>query len=139
MCVNKVLLFSEKKILLKPRLWLEKYYSDSAPGKSTIEKWFEKFKRGEMTTEDDAFSGRPKEAVTDENYKKVHKIIWDDRKVKLIEISETLKISKECVGHILNEYLGMQKLCESCKKKSGCRASSQSTKNNNELRILRCV
>ncbi|GFT93981.1 putative DD34D transposase [Trichonephila clavipes] len=43
--------------------------------------------------------------------KKVHKIIFDNRKVKLIEIAETLKISKECVGHIVNEYLDIRKLC----------------------------
>lgn len=35
----------------------------------------------------------------------------NDRKVKLIEIAETLKISKGRVGHIVHEYLGMQKLC----------------------------
>jgi hypothetical protein len=52
-----------------------------------------------------------KEAVTDENIKKVHKIILNDRKVKLIEIAETLKISKKRVAHIVHEYLDMQKLC----------------------------
>ncbi|GFW43068.1 mariner Mos1 transposase [Trichonephila clavipes] len=55
-----------------------------------------------MSTEDDARSGHPKEAVTDENIKKVHKIIFDNRKVKLIEIAETLKISKERVGKTIN-------------------------------------
>jgi hypothetical protein len=72
---------------------------------------FAKFKRGEMSIKDDANSGRPKEAATDENIKKVHKIILNDRKVKLIEIAETLKISKERVGQIVHEYLGMRKLC----------------------------
>ena len=62
-----------------------------------------------MSTIDD---GRPKEVVTDENIKKAHKIILDHRKVKFIEISETLKILKERVGHILNKYLGVRKLCE---------------------------
>ena len=77
-----------------------------------------------MSTEEDARSGRPKKAaVTDENIKKVHKIIFDNRKVKLSEIAETLKVSKERVGHIVDEYLDMDK--------SGCRASSQPTKNNN--------
>jgi hypothetical protein len=38
-----------------------------------------------MSIEEDARSGRPKEAVSDENIKKVHKIILNDRKVKLIE------------------------------------------------------
>ena len=64
-----------------------------------------------MSTEDDARSGRPREVVTDENIKKVHKIILSDRKVKLDDISETLNISKERVGHIVNEHLAMRKLC----------------------------
>jgi hypothetical protein len=59
--------------------------------------------------EDVATSGRPKEAVPDENIKKVHKIILSDRKVKLIEIAETLKISEKRVEHIVHEYLNMQK------------------------------
>ena len=104
------MLFGEKNTV-EAKAWLDKHYSDSAPGKSTVEKWFAKFKRGEMSIEDDARSGRPKEAVTDENIKKVHKIILNDRKVKLIEIAETLKISKERVGHIVHEYLNMRKLC----------------------------
>jgi hypothetical protein len=31
--------------------------------------------------------------------------------VKLIEIAETLKISKERIGPIVHEYLNMRKLC----------------------------
>jgi hypothetical protein len=42
-----------------------------------------------MSIEDNANSGRPKESVTDENIKEVHKIIFNYRKVKLIEIAET--------------------------------------------------
>ena len=103
--------FLAQKNTVGAKVWLDKHYSDSAPGKSTVEKWFAKFKRGEMNTEDDARSGRPREAVTDENIKKVHKIIFSDRKVKLDDIPETLNISKERVGHIVNEHLAMRKLC----------------------------
>ena len=87
------MLFGEKNTV-ETKVWLDKHYSDFAPAKSTVEKWFAKFKRGEMSTEDDLSSGRSKEAVTDENIKKIHKIIFDNRKVKLVEIAETLKISK---------------------------------------------
>ena len=90
--------------------WLEKHYSDSAPGKSTIKKSFTKFKRSNLSTEDDAGRGRPKEVITDEKIKKIYKIILDNRKVKLIEIAETLKISKERVGHMVHECLCMRKL-----------------------------
>ena len=87
-----------------------------------------------MSIEDDAPSERPKEAVTDENIKKVHKIIFDNRKMKLIEIAETLKISKERVGHIVHEYLDMRKLCSKW-------VLSELTidQNNNESMILRSV
>jgi hypothetical protein len=79
--------------------WIRNTRRKGAPAKSSVEQWFAKFKRNEMSIiEDDERSGRPKEAVTDENIKKVHKIILNDRRVKLIEIAETLKIR---VGHIV--------------------------------------
>jgi hypothetical protein len=110
-CVLMKHCFLAIKNTVENKAWLDKYYLDSAPGKSTVEKWFAKFKRGEMSIQDDARSGRPKEAVIDESIKKVHKLILNDRKVKLIERAETLKISKERVRHIQHEYLDMQKLC----------------------------
>lgn len=60
----------KKKILFKQRLELQTL--DSA-----VEKWFDKFKRGKISTEDEAHSEIPKEAIMDKNSKKVHKIIFD--------------------------------------------------------------
>jgi hypothetical protein len=93
--------FLAEKNTVEAKAWLEKHYLDSASAKSTVEKWLAKLKLGKMCIEVDARSGRPKEAVTDEDIKKVHKIYLNDRKVKLIEIAETLKISKKRVGHIV--------------------------------------
>ncbi|KAF7283525.1 hypothetical protein GWI33_000358 [Rhynchophorus ferrugineus] len=56
-------------------------------------------------------TGRPKEVVTDENIKKIHKIILTGRKLKLNKIADTLRISTERVHHIIHEYLVMRKLC----------------------------
>ncbi|KAF7273419.1 hypothetical protein GWI33_013872 [Rhynchophorus ferrugineus] len=64
-----------------------------------------------MSTEDGKRSGRPKEVVTDENIKKTHKMILNDRKLKLNKIADSLKISTERVHHIIHEYLGVRKLC----------------------------
>jgi hypothetical protein len=58
-----------------------------------------------------AVDARKRLFPTSHNIKKVDIIIWNYRKVKLIEIAETLKISKKRVEHILHEYLDMQKLC----------------------------
>jgi hypothetical protein len=41
---------------------------------------------------------------------KFHKIILNDRKVNLVGITETLKISKKCIEHIVHKYLDMLKL-----------------------------
>jgi [histone H3]-lysine36 N-dimethyltransferase SETMAR len=98
------------KNTVETKTWLDECYPDSAPSKATICRWFADFKRGRVSTNDAERSGRPKEVVTPENIKKIHKIILNDRKVKLIEIAETLKISKERVGHIVHEYLDMRKL-----------------------------
>ncbi|KAF7275574.1 hypothetical protein GWI33_011582 [Rhynchophorus ferrugineus] len=64
-----------------------------------------------MNTEDGERSGRPKEVVTDENIKRNHKMILNDRKLKLNEIADTLKVSTEGAHHIIHEYLGMRKPC----------------------------
>nr|XP_012563462.1 unnamed protein product [Hydra vulgaris] len=110
-CVLMKHYFLMKKSAADTKKWLDECYPDSAPGEATIRKWFAKFRTGHMSTEDDERSGRPKEAVTDENVKKIHKIVLNDQKVKFLETADTLKISKEYVGHIIHEYLDMRKLC----------------------------
>lgn len=110
------LLFSEKNTV-EAKAWLDKNHSDFVTGKPTVKKWFAKFKPGEMSTEDDTRSGR-----LNENFKKVHKIILDELKVKLIEETEALKGSKERVGQ--NFWV-----CESSVR-SGYHANSKSTKTN---------
>lgn len=99
------------KNTVQTKAWLDKCYPDSAPSRQMVEKWIADFKRGRATTSDAERSGRPKEAVTSENIRQIHKIILNNRKVKLSEIADTLKISTERVHHIVHEYLGMRKLC----------------------------
>jgi hypothetical protein len=62
--------FLAEKITVEAKAWLDKHYTDSSPVKSTVEKWFAKFNQSEMSIEDNARNGHPKEAVTDENIKK---------------------------------------------------------------------
>lgn len=99
------------KNTVQAKQWLEKCYGDSAPSETTIKRWFADFKRGRRDTDDAERSGRPNEAVTPENIKKIHKIVLNDRKVKLRELADIVKISKERVGFILHEHLTMRKLC----------------------------
>ena len=75
-----------------------------------VEKWFTDCKRDRTNTDDAERSGRRYTAVVPENITKVHKIVLGDRKLKLREIADTLKISEGSVFTILHESLGMRKL-----------------------------
>ena len=90
MSVNQTLFFNGKNTA-EAKQWLDKCCGNSAPGKSTIIDWYAKFKRGHTNIED-------------------HKIVLGDRKLKLREIADTLKISEGSVFTILHESLGMRKL-----------------------------
>lgn len=81
----------------------DKHYSDFALGKSTVEKWFAKFKWGEMSTEDNARSG---DAQRGSYRRKTLKSTQNDfeYKVKLIGIAETLKKLNQWVEHIVHKY-----------------------------------
>lgn len=99
------------KNTVQAKQWLDKCYSDSAPSRQMVEKWFADFKRGRTNTDDAERSGRPNSAVVPENIKKVHRIVLADRKLKLREIADTLKISEGSVFTILHQHLSMRKLC----------------------------
>jgi hypothetical protein len=96
---------------------------DSSPSFSTINKWAAEFKRGPTSLEDDPHEGCSKSA-TPEITEQVHNMVLDDRQMKVREISETIGISKECVGYILHEELDMKKFCS-----RWVRACSQQIKN----------
>ena len=68
-------------------------------------------KYGCTDTNDAECSGRPKSAVVPENTKQLYKLVLADRKLKLHEIAEELKISEGSVFTILHERLSMRKPC----------------------------
>ena len=95
---------------MQAQQWPEKCYGDSAPSKTTICRRYAEFKRGRTDNEDPELSSRPDEVVTPETIKKVHQIVFENRKSKLPEIADTLKISYGSVYAILHEHLSMRKL-----------------------------
>jgi transposase len=84
-----------------------KVYGDSSSSFSTLKKWAAEFKRGRTSLEGDPREGSPKSATTPEIIQQVHDMVLDDRRMKVHEISETIGISKERVGYILD----MKKPC----------------------------
>lgn len=84
---------------------------ESAPSFATIKYWVAEFKRGRTSCEDEHRSGRPSKVATPEMIRKVHKIVLDDRRLKVREIADMVGISKSAVHRILTENLEMKKLC----------------------------
>ena len=87
------------------------FHLDFAPLETTVKRWYADFKHGNTDTNDAKRLGRPNLAVVSENTKKLHKLVLADRKLKMHEIAEELKISEGSVFTILHEHLSMRKLC----------------------------
>jgi transposase len=79
-----------------------KVYGDSSPSFSTIIKWAAEFKCGRTSLEDDPRDGRPRSATTPEIIEQAHDMLFDDRRMKVREIVESIGISKERVGYTLH-------------------------------------
>jgi transposase len=80
-----------------------KVYGHSSPSFPTIKKRAAEFKLGRTSLEYNPREGRPKSATTPEIIEQVHDMILDDRRMKVREIAETIGISKERVGYILQD------------------------------------
>ena len=72
--------------------WVDKCYPDSTPLGQMVAKCIADFNSVCTDTDDVERSGRESSAVVLENIAKVHKMVLADRKLKLLEIADTLKI-----------------------------------------------
>ena len=73
----------KKKNTVQAQKCFEKCSGDSAPSKTTNCRWYAEFKRGRTDTEDAERCCRPNEVDTPETIKKVHQIVFENRKLKL--------------------------------------------------------
>ncbi|GBP26582.1 Putative uncharacterized protein FLJ37770 [Eumeta japonica] len=77
-------------------------FQESAPSYTMVKKW--------DRCEDDPRPGRPVTVVTEEDVRKIEKLVLVDRRIKLWQIAEELQISKERVGEIIHEHMNMRKI-----------------------------
>ena len=85
-------------------------YGSSAPSYAQVKFWVGEFKRGRMSLEDEARSGRPLDATDEEMCKKVWDLVYSDNRTQVEEIAQVLGISHDSVSKILHDRLGMRKL-----------------------------
>jgi histone-lysine N-methyltransferase SETMAR len=88
-----------------------KVYGNDCPSYSTIKNWAAEFHRGRNSLEDEERSGRPCEAVTEENVRAVEELVMEDRRSSVHSLAMALGISVGSVEIILHKHLGMSKVC----------------------------
>ena len=81
-------------------------YGSSAPSYAQVKFWVGEFKRGRMSLEDKARSGRPLDATDEEMCKKVRDLVYSDRQIQVEEIAQALGISHGSISTILHDRLG---------------------------------
>ena len=71
-------------------------YGENAPSYATVKRWAAEFRRRRTSLEDDRRSGRPSDAVCEENCNAVENIVMQNRRVNVHQIADTVGIS---TGH----------------------------------------
>ena len=89
---------------------LKEVHKDDGPAYSTITRWASEWKRGRRTIRDASRSGRPADAATLENITRIQKLIENDRRLTIKQISKKMNISRGTVHTILHEEMGLSKL-----------------------------
>jgi len=105
-----ILFFMQGKAPKEIHAILTETLGQHAPSYTTVKNWVAQFKRGDFSTCDVPRLGRPKTTTTPEIIDQIHELILEDRRISAKSKSEQVDISRERVGSIIHEDLGMRKL-----------------------------
>jgi len=81
---------------------INKAYGSAAMSRAIVYRWYARFRDGREDMKDDARSGRPSTARTDENVESV-RLLTEDCRTTLQMIADHLNIGKETVRQIVTE------------------------------------
>jgi len=68
-------------------------FKEETLSQTRVYEWFSRFKRGDMSLEDQPRSGRPSTSRTDENIKKIRDVIMYDRRRTIDELEALTGVS----------------------------------------------
>ena len=90
---------------------LDNVYKDSYPSYRTVAKWVAEFKDPERGFEDALRMDHPSTITTQENIEAVERIVMRDRQICIRRLAEELGIPKTTIYEIINNHMGMKKVC----------------------------
>ncbi len=93
---------------------MQSQYGSSCMNSSSFYSWVEKFKNGRTSIETEQRSGRPIEISTSEVMKNIERLILEDRRISVEEISTKLRVSFGTVHKIIHETLNFRKTSARC-------------------------
>ena len=89
---------------------INKAYGSTAMSRANVYWWYARFRDRREDVKDNARSGRPSTARTDENVESV-RLLTGDHCTTLQMTADRLNIGKETVCRIVTEDLGKRKIC----------------------------
>ena len=90
---------------------LKKAFGDEVLSQSQVYKWYQAFKNGRQSVEDEPRDGRPSTSTTDDHIAGVRDVLNSDRRLSVRLIAETVGLPKTNVYRIITEQLQMRKIC----------------------------
>ena len=88
---------------------LHQAYGEDCLSHTQCHEWYQRFKSGRTSTEDDTKSGRPSASVDDDHVEKVLAVIRQNRRLTLREVAEELGNCKSSCHRILAEKRMMRR------------------------------
>jgi len=89
---------------------LQEAFKEQALSRVRLFEWFSRFKKGDLSIEDQPRSGRPSSSRNDENIAKIREKLNEDRRYTIDELSEVTGVSWSSVQRILTQDLGMRRV-----------------------------
>jgi histone-lysine N-methyltransferase SETMAR len=99
----------EQRVCVKFRFKLgKKAFGDDTLGQTKSYDWFNRFKNGRTSVDDDELSGRPSTSTTPENVAKVREVIREDRRRTIHDVCNIVGLSYGTCQRIWSEELNMR-------------------------------
>ena len=89
---------------------LQQAYGEDCLSHTQCYEWYQHFKSGRTSIEDDPKSGQPSSSMGDNHTEKVHSVIRENRRVTVCEVSEEVGICKSSCHMILSEKRKMHRV-----------------------------